>query len=317
VFDFGPVVISGRYTRAAKGFVTLRGVSGTRAWTRKIPVDFGAKTRNPALETLWARAKVEDLMERDTLGAQIGKPDPKIQGQIVQTALSHRLLTQWTSFVAVEQKVVNPGGKNRRADVPVNIPRGVNYNTATGLGHGISNARRQGRARQSAPLFAARPGDPLICVAAPADAQNVSAILPNGVPLPLIFDAATKLWQAHFDIPIYALQGEYRVAVSIVCKNGERLRFDLNYRVDMTAPGGIGAIAQANGAATLSVTAAQASRVAAITPWGARVELARGHNGEFAAQIPIPVEWGVARGVVRYILTDDAHNRTEITVDWN
>ena len=320
VFDFGPLVISGRYTKAAKGFVTLRGISGTKSWTRRIPVNFGAKTQNPALETLWARAKVENLMEQDYLGAQIGKPDPKIQGEIVQTALAHRLLTQWTSFVAVEQKIVNPGGKNRRTDVPVNIPKGVNYKKATGLGHGISNAPRVAKnpaaIPATPPFFSARPGDPLISIAAPADAQKVSAILPDGTPLPLVFDALTRLWQAHFDIPTHAAQGEYRVAILISCKNGERLRFDLNFRVDTSAPGGKGAIWSQNGWAQLKVTAGEAWRVAAITPWGERVELSRGHNGEFAAQVAVPVEFADKAGVVRYILTDKAHNRAEIAVDW-
>ena len=37
-------------------------------------------------------------------------------------------MTQFTSFVAVEEMVVNDGGTLRRIDVPVEVPEGVNQN---------------------------------------------------------------------------------------------------------------------------------------------------------------------------------------------
>src|SRR6185369_10592078 len=39
--------------------------------------------------------------------------------------IEYRLLTQFTSFVAVEEMVVTDGGKPRRIDVPVEVPEGV------------------------------------------------------------------------------------------------------------------------------------------------------------------------------------------------
>jgi hypothetical protein len=41
--------------------------------------------------------------------------------------LKYRLMTQFTSFVAVEEMVVTDGGKPRRVDVPVEMPHGVSY----------------------------------------------------------------------------------------------------------------------------------------------------------------------------------------------
>ena len=38
-----------------------------------------------------------------------------------------KLMTQFTSFVAVEEKIVNEGGRTRRVEVPVEMPDGVSY----------------------------------------------------------------------------------------------------------------------------------------------------------------------------------------------
>src|SRR5206468_3053070 len=79
------------------------------------------------ISTLWAREKIEDLQSQDWLGAQTNTPHPEIQAQIINTALEYHLMSQYTSFVAVEERVVNVGGRQRTLDVPVEIPDGVSY----------------------------------------------------------------------------------------------------------------------------------------------------------------------------------------------
>jgi hypothetical protein len=46
--------------------------------------------------------------------------------------LDYRLMTQFTSFVAVEEMVVTDGGQPRRIDVPVEVPEGVNRGAVFG-----------------------------------------------------------------------------------------------------------------------------------------------------------------------------------------
>ncbi|MCI0661088.1 MAG: hypothetical protein L0220_08440, partial [Acidobacteria bacterium] len=46
---------------------------------------------------------------------------------ITQLGLEYRLMTQFTSFVAVEEMTVTDGGEPRRIDVPVEMPEGVSY----------------------------------------------------------------------------------------------------------------------------------------------------------------------------------------------
>jgi hypothetical protein len=50
----------------------------------------------------------------------------EVKQAITQLGLDYRLMTQFTSFVAVEEMIVTDGGQPRRIDVPVEVPEGVN-----------------------------------------------------------------------------------------------------------------------------------------------------------------------------------------------
>ncbi len=166
--------------------------------------------------------------------------------------------------------------------------------------------------------YALRPGDPLISVSAPANCQKVVAILPSGELLPLVYDAAKKAWQARFDVPTYAREGEYRVKIIMVAADGARQQMTMTFHVDTTAPGGQGgAIFGGDGLDLRLETDGQTDRVSAFTPWNERVELRRDASGIFIAHADVPPDWRGKAAVVRFILTDKAHNRTELSVDWN
>ena len=47
---------------------------------------------------------------------------PELKETITQLGLEYRLMTQFTSFVAVEEMIVTDGGQPRRIDVPVEVP---------------------------------------------------------------------------------------------------------------------------------------------------------------------------------------------------
>jgi hypothetical protein len=50
---------------------------------------------------------------------------PELKETITNLGLEYRLMTQFTSFVAVEEMIVTDGGTPRRIDVPVEVPEGV------------------------------------------------------------------------------------------------------------------------------------------------------------------------------------------------
>ncbi len=79
------------------------------------------------LAGFWARRRIDDLMTQDWLGLQQGTMKPELQAQITQLGLDYRLMTQFTSFVAVEDKIVTKDGTPQRVEVPVEMPEGVSH----------------------------------------------------------------------------------------------------------------------------------------------------------------------------------------------
>src|SRR5215510_3370093 len=126
LFGAKPVVLTGRYLGTSKGIIRLKGKMSGRDFVREIPVDFSSTQSHDVLATLWARTRVDDLMSQDFNGAQQGNMKEDVKQSIIQLGLDYRLMTQFTSFVAVEEMIVTDGGQPRRVDVPVEVPEGVN-----------------------------------------------------------------------------------------------------------------------------------------------------------------------------------------------
>ncbi|HKR00140.1 MAG TPA: hypothetical protein VJT09_05675, partial [Pyrinomonadaceae bacterium] len=127
LFSARPVVLTGRYTKGGRATIRLRGKMSGRDFVREIPVELPeAEARHDVLATLWARTRIDDLMREDYMGVQGGKAHADMKEPITQLGLEFRLMTQFTSFVAVEEMVVTDGGQPRRIEVPVELPEGVN-----------------------------------------------------------------------------------------------------------------------------------------------------------------------------------------------
>jgi Ca-activated chloride channel family protein len=135
LFDSAPLVVKGRYTEPYSGTIEIQGKLGGRPWAEDVQVDFPrSRPKGDVIATLWAREKIEDLMSQDWLGQQTGNPKQGIAEEITQVALEYRIMSQYTSFVAVEERVVNLGGRQRTIAVPVEMPEGVSYEGVFGDG---------------------------------------------------------------------------------------------------------------------------------------------------------------------------------------
>src|SRR6266481_1431082 len=71
-------------------------------------------------------------MSQDFKGAQQGVMKDEVKQAVIQLGLDYRLMTQFTSFVAVEEMIVTEGGQPRRIDVPIEVPEGVNRDAISG-----------------------------------------------------------------------------------------------------------------------------------------------------------------------------------------
>ncbi len=133
LFGAKPVILTGRYAGAGRGVIRLKGKMSGREFVREIAVDFPeAETQHNVLSSLWARQRIDDLMGQDYNGAQRGEMKPELKETITNLGLEYSLMTQFTSFVAVEEMIVTDGGQPRRIDVPVEVPEGVNREAVDG-----------------------------------------------------------------------------------------------------------------------------------------------------------------------------------------
>ncbi|HVT12496.1 MAG TPA: VIT domain-containing protein [Fimbriimonadaceae bacterium] len=128
VFSDKPIVIYGRYATPGRGRLTLTGTMSGQPWSQTIDLVFPSdRPGGESIPTLWARRMV-DKLERDyALGATSATNPQEGQNKITDLALEYGIMSQYTSFVAVEQRVINIGGKQRTVHVPVEMADGVSY----------------------------------------------------------------------------------------------------------------------------------------------------------------------------------------------
>jgi len=168
--------------------------------------------------------------------------------------------------------------------------------------------------------FRYRGGDPLISIEAPVDAQQVIALMPDGEVKPLLYNTSSGKWEAQFDIPAYAKESTYTVQVIIVLKDGTRKVVKITYSVDITPPNGIASAKMVNTDGSILRLELEAdpdtARVAVILPWQKRVEMKPSDTpNKFFTTVPVPKDYADNSFAVTFILTDNAHNRTSVTVD--
>jgi Ca-activated chloride channel family protein len=134
VFVGQPLVLSGHYSAAGSGVVTVTGKQGGRSVAFSVPVTFPERHAHPAIATVWARAKIAELSR-----GLIRRADPAAERSILALSLDYRILTQLTAFVAVDDSRVTAGGDAKRVVVPVEVPdaaRGVTLGSSGGVGYG-------------------------------------------------------------------------------------------------------------------------------------------------------------------------------------
>jgi Ca-activated chloride channel homolog len=170
VWDRRPLIVHARYRRAGRGQVILSGFRQGRPYRQALDVTLPDRAEsNAAIASMWAHAKVEDLMWQDLPGLQSRKVPTTLREDIVSIALAHRLVTQFTSFVAVEDGVVNQGGSGRTVAVPVEMPDGVSYEGVFGTAGSDEERAVGGR------LFARSPAAAVRSLAAMSDRFETTA----------------------------------------------------------------------------------------------------------------------------------------------
>ncbi len=167
-----PVFVLGRYRGHGETTVELHGsVEGQPASFRKQVEIPASESRHGSLTSAWARRKIADLeAQRIVYGAQ------ELVDDITSLALRHRLMSAYTSVVAVDAETLGDHSARRpqRMLVPVPLPEGTRFEGFFGVGEGE-------RARESYEV------DEVMALASTAERRNVPKLkraLPAATPVP-------------------------------------------------------------------------------------------------------------------------------------
>jgi Ca-activated chloride channel homolog len=119
-----PIIIYGKWKGEAKGMITVTGKTGGKDFSWSVNVaDIKPLKENHALKYLWVRQKIRMLDDFNNVGS-----DQKIQDEITSLGLKYNLLTNYTSFIAIDSLVRNTSGKSTSVKQPLPLPQGVsNY----------------------------------------------------------------------------------------------------------------------------------------------------------------------------------------------
>jgi Ca-activated chloride channel homolog len=121
VFAARPVIVFGKWRGEKIGTISIEGLTGEGRFLRLFNVDnTPVSADNSALKYLWARGRISALADYNKLS-----PDDAAVGEVTRLGLAYSLLTDYTSFVAIDQVVRNVGGKQATVQQPLPMPDGV------------------------------------------------------------------------------------------------------------------------------------------------------------------------------------------------
>ncbi|MBF0338521.1 MAG: VWA domain-containing protein [Nitrospirae bacterium] len=117
-----PIVVFGKWRGTATGQITLKGETGKNGYVHKFDIDKIAPAEaNSALKYLWARKRIELLSDYNKLAM-----DDKRAKDVTELGLKYSLLTDYTSFVAIDSEVrLGKDDKAVTVKQPLPLPQGV------------------------------------------------------------------------------------------------------------------------------------------------------------------------------------------------
>ena len=260
----------------------------------------------PWVGRMWGQSRVDDLLEQISLNGET----PELKEETIELALAYSLVTRYTSFLAIPESEITrevaetmAHERARRADIL---------------------KKHKDAAALSRTLMP--PGDPVITVRAPKNAQGVTAVFPFGLTLDLTYDQKLEAWQGRFLVPNDVPDGPYDVQVFITDQSGEVAVTTTTYEIDSIGPAfEVGLTLEPRGI-RLAVNADEdlrevrvvllgspgfAFRVDGKTCGKAGCELKRNSGTNFDGKLELPA--GTYK--VRVIATDRARNETVRIVD--
>jgi len=121
LFAQRPIVLMGKYRGTPAGSIEIEGIAAGGAV--KLPIDLtraATTDSTQALKYLWARSRIAELGDYLKL-----RNNDDTRHAITALGLKYNLLTDTTSFIAIDKVVRNTTGQSTSVDQPQPLPEGV------------------------------------------------------------------------------------------------------------------------------------------------------------------------------------------------
>lgn len=292
------VVVVGRFSQAGKGEVVVTGKRADRAERLSLPVSLPkVRAADAPVEKVWAARRIDHLLGTLSLRGQ----DPELVQEVTRLGIVYNLVTPYTTFLAVPESL------------QTDAIRELMRQGKQGYEQRLVDTMKSVRLSQTH----IPPGDPVLTVAAPADARRVEAYFPFGLVKRLRYDSLRERWHVRFLVPRDVPDGVYTVQIQIVEADGHERWESIDYVIDATAP-------EFELTAASEVRAGQSLQVA-IDPFEPVAEawlyvdalqlrlplLLDVETGRYATELPVPAELADSALALRVVVRDLARNRHE------
>lgn len=130
VYAGDPLIVLARlpHLPIATQVLTLSGRTHGIAWMRQVPI--ASVTEQSGISKLWARERITALTRQRNFGGDAAQ----VEEGIVELAIQHHLVSEFTSLVAVDDSPVRPFGATGRSEqAPTSAPVGSYWAKTTGF----------------------------------------------------------------------------------------------------------------------------------------------------------------------------------------
>lgn len=145
VFLGQSVALFGRVTGPLQGVVTLHGRRGTEEVAIPVEVELATAIHGDGVASLWARRRIDELLLSPQALLEDELSRKRTEQQVTELALAHRVMTEFTAFVAVDERS-RVAGAGQQVVVPSELPAGMS-GVAVGEAFGVGGLGLVGTGR--------------------------------------------------------------------------------------------------------------------------------------------------------------------------
>lgn len=172
-----PLILFGKWNGSPKGTVKITGLSGTQDYVKTVDVSQAKPLEvNAALPYLWARHRISLLSDYN----KVYRDDDTVK-EVTRLGLTYNLLTEYTSFVAIDTLVRRKDGKLTTVKQALPLPEGVSDSAVGGISLKASRSLPRGMSMPAMELNKAAPA-PFVTMKPDTTEESLTESEPVSVP---------------------------------------------------------------------------------------------------------------------------------------